>query len=109
VRFHQDKQDRLEWKKWLQRNRHILVECGLPVEMFEDRRLWLYFLEHAAYWDGGGEYLVLEHLSQSQLLRLYDFLQAEFSAAEYDPDALVVLKTMFGIPQRQYPSRDDRK
>ena len=50
-----EKQDRLEWKKWLQRNHNILIECGLPVEMFENRRLWFYFLEHAAYWIDGGE------------------------------------------------------
>jgi hypothetical protein len=110
VGFRGNKQDRLEWKKWLQRNRNLLVECGLPAELFENRRCWSYFLEHASYWTGAREeYLVLEQLSQPQRRRLCDFLQTEFGTAAYDPHALVVLKTMFGIPQRPYSSREDRK
>ena len=108
--FRQDKQDRLEWTKWLQRNRGVLVECGLPSEIYEDRRHWFYFLGHAAYWTPARkEWPVLEHLGESQRRRLYDFLQTEFGAETYDPYALIVLKTMLGIPQRRYASREDRK
>ncbi len=106
--FRLEKQDRLEWKKWLQRNRDILVDCGLPNEVYENRFNWFIFLGEACLLHyGTGCYFSLELLSPAQQRRLYDFLQKEFAGESFDPDALVVLKRMLGLPQRWQPPIED--
>ena len=99
---------RLERKKWLQRNRDILVECGLPTEIYDDHRNWVYFLDHATLWASKRpHWFCLAKLTHQQLQLLCDFLQAECEGMAYDPHVLQVLKGELGIPQRRYQLRED--
>lgn len=106
--FRQEKQGRLEWKKWLQRSRDVLVECGLPTEVYKNRSNWRYFLGHGYFSDYETGYSFFpEQLSPAQQQFLCNFLQAEFAEESFDPCALVVLKRMLGIPQRWQPPIKD--
>jgi len=97
--FHRDKAAALEWKRWLSRNRAALVACGLPEEVYADRRTWLYFLGHAGLSDSTtGFRFSLSMLSREQMQRLYDFVLADYPAAtEYDPWLVAVLRAELGI------------
>lgn len=106
--FRKDKQQALEWKKWLQRNRDVLVECGLPAEIYENRRNWLYFLDHATLWaPQRPHWFFLEKLTVPQMRQLFDFLQGEYGRESADPNVLVVLKSALGIPQRFRQPREE--
>ena len=106
--FRKDKQEALERKKRLQRNRDVLVECGLPTEIYDDHRNWLYFLDHATLWaPKRPHWFCLAKLTRQQLQLLCDFLQAECGGMAYDPHVLQVLQGELGIPQRHYQPRED--
>jgi hypothetical protein len=96
-----DKAQRLAWKRWQERNRDILLECGLPHDVWEEERNWQYFLGHATMSDGKQPYwFSLDQLSRSQLQRLADFLQQEFKSEQKDLLLFKVLRTELGLLQR---------
>ncbi len=98
--FRRGKSEALEWKHWLDRNRPALVECGLPAEVYADRRSRLYFLEHASLSDRcHHDWFSLEMLSREQMERLYAFLTADRPPWVYDPCIVRVLRGELGIPQ----------
>ena len=42
-----NKQERVEWKKWLKKNRdHLVIVCGVPADIVSDKERWLYLVEH---------------------------------------------------------------
>ncbi len=100
--FRSKKDEHLEWKRWLQRHRGALLDCGLPVDHFTDQRNWQYFLGHATLEapPDRHHWFRLESLSLHQLCKLYAFLQEEYGTQSLDPTALVVIKRLLGLPQR---------
>jgi hypothetical protein len=98
--FHKDKAGALKWKRWLEHSRAALVACGLPEEVYADRRSWLYFLGHAGLHNGAtGFRFDPKMLNRGQIERLYAFLTADHSPCAYDPHLVTVLRGELGIPQ----------
>ena len=102
--FRQEKRGRLEWQNWLQSHRDLLVECGLPAEVYESGRSWDYFL-----WEGAtrANWHFLESLDPAQTVRLYHFLNAEYGGGRCEPSILPWLRTRLGLPQRLGPPGKD--
>jgi hypothetical protein len=101
------KAERLDWKRWLARDRAILVECGLPSEIWEDPDHWRYFLDQPSLSTRTrSHWFRLDLLSPTQMRRPCAFLQSEFKGEPADPYLLQVLHGELGLPQRwQCPDR----
>jgi hypothetical protein len=48
--FFRNKQERVEWKKWLVKNRdHLVLVCGVPGEIVGEKDRWGYLVEHGEF------------------------------------------------------------
>ncbi len=73
--FGESKAERLEWKKWLQTNRDFLVvDCGVPVHVVDDKNQWWHFLGHGYV----PECFNIDMLSKEQLQNLKQFVDREY-------------------------------
>jgi hypothetical protein len=47
--FRRDREESLQWQRWLQKHSQKLVACGIPHIVLEDMSHWYYFLEHGYF------------------------------------------------------------
>ena len=77
--YRKDKKTTYSWKKWLKKNlRYLTLECGLPDEIFTNRRNWNCFLDHAFYSTKDcAPFFDVNSLNVTQAKNLYEFLVNE--------------------------------
>ncbi len=47
--FRQNNESHRKWKTWLDAHQKTLLDCGVPLLVVEDQKLWSYFLDHGHY------------------------------------------------------------
>jgi hypothetical protein len=92
----QSKQESLDWKRWVVRNRDRLLGCGLPLDAWDNRRTWLYFLDHCTLSTGTDHHWFrLDQLREERLRDLWQLLEDEIGSAPYVPPVLQRLRRTF--------------
>lgn len=84
------KEERCLWSTWLQMHRDTLARIGLPIEHFQDRSNWWYFLDHAYT-----EQFTIDWLNNEQLRWLYEFLSEHGDREDHCSQLFYLLKHRF--------------
>lgn len=94
--FRRERGTALQWQRWLDEHRQELLDCGLPAEVFQDRRSWFYFPEHGYFTplDSAKPIINVDKMEKPAAERLYQFLEAR--ELYPDSDLLNRLKHLLG-------------